>query len=82
MTWPIAVSPLGPVEIGTVLWRRKGRMRLTAVVKATFAMIHGGFCLPIDPKRISMTEGWWLGGEGCPGGTKVGGPLPPNITQP
>lgn len=64
MTWPIAVSPLGPVEIGTVLWRRKGRMRLTAVVKATFAMIHGGFCLPIDPKRISMTEESWLDVEG------------------
>ncbi len=33
---------------------------MTAFVKATFAMIHGGFCLPIDPKPISTSEQSWF----------------------
>ncbi|NUP06994.1 MAG: DUF2169 domain-containing protein [Polyangiaceae bacterium] len=64
MTGPIAVSPSGPIEIATLLYTRKGSVRLTALVKATFAMIHGGFCLPIDPKPISTVERPWFGGSG------------------
>src|SRR5215210_1413266 len=75
MTWPIAVSCLssggGTVEVGTLLWRRKGRMRVTAFVKATFAMIHGGFCLPVEPRPISRGERPWLGAPGASPETTV-----------
>ena len=75
MSWPIAVSCLsgagGPVEVGTLLWRRKGRMRVTAFVKATFAMIHGGFCVPVDPRPISTGERPWLGVSGASPETSV-----------
>ncbi|HTJ82858.1 MAG TPA: DUF2169 domain-containing protein, partial [Polyangiaceae bacterium] len=57
MTWPIATQALGPLSVGTVVWRRRGRARVTAIAKATFAMIHGGFAVPTKPRPIALSEG-------------------------
>ncbi len=65
MSWPIATTPLGPVSVGSLLWRRRGKIRITALVKATFALIHGGFATPVDPRPIHRDERGFLGRRGA-----------------
>src|SRR5215212_9781808 len=64
MSWPIAVSSLGPVSVGSLLWRRRGRSRISAIVKCTFSMIHGGFATPTAARPIHREERPWLGQRG------------------
>lgn len=56
MAWPLLVNPQGPIALGCFLWERRGRTRVTAIVKASFAMVHGGFAMPTDPVPISTEE--------------------------
>ncbi|MBK8942699.1 MAG: pentapeptide repeat-containing protein [Polyangiaceae bacterium] len=65
MTWPIAVSPPQTCDVGTLVFRRGGRLHVTCVVKATFAMVHGGFCFPVDPRPLSQVERPLLGIPGA-----------------
>jgi uncharacterized protein YjbI with pentapeptide repeats len=64
MSWPIEVKPLGPMSMGTLLWRRRGRVSVTAIAKTTFAMVHGGFALPTEPRVLEREERPWLGRTG------------------
>jgi len=64
MSWPIAVNSLGPVSVGSLLWRRRGRNRISAIVKATFSMIHGGFAVLTNARPIHRDERAWLGQRG------------------
>ncbi len=64
MSWPIAVSSLGPVSVGSLLWRRRGRSRISAIVKCTFSMIHGGFAASTAARPIHREERAWLGHRG------------------
>jgi uncharacterized protein YjbI with pentapeptide repeats len=56
MAWPLLVNPQGPIALGCFLWERRGRTRVTAIVKASFAMVHGGFAMPTDPLPIVTEE--------------------------
>ncbi|MCC6525174.1 MAG: DUF2169 domain-containing protein [Polyangiaceae bacterium] len=53
--WPVEIEPLGPVAVGTVLWRWAGQVNVTIVVKACFALEPGGVmrvCAP-EPLRVA-----------------------------
>ncbi|MBI4956166.1 MAG: DUF2169 domain-containing protein [Myxococcales bacterium] len=55
VVWPVDIEPLGPVAVGTVLWRWAGRVNVTIVVKACFALEPGGVmrvCAP-EPLRVA-----------------------------
>lgn len=56
MAWPLKVNPEGPISVGCLLWRRRGRTRVTAIVKASFAMIHAGFAMPTEPVPITLED--------------------------
>src|SRR5580693_4184233 len=42
----------GAVSAGTVLWRLRGRLQLTVVVKAVFAVLPDGVATPAGPGEI------------------------------
>lgn len=50
--WPVAVVPVGWVACATTLWRAKGRLHVTVVVKARFQLVHGGEMIPIVPEPV------------------------------
>jgi uncharacterized protein YjbI with pentapeptide repeats len=56
MAWPLKVNPEGPISVGCLLWRRRGRTRVTAIVKASFAMIHAGFAMPTEPAPVAIED--------------------------
>jgi hypothetical protein len=47
-----AVAPIGPVAVGTMLWRRSGALHLTALVKARLALVHGGAMRILGPAAL------------------------------
>ncbi len=50
--WPVAVVPVGRVACASTLWRAKGRLHVTCVVKARFEMVHNGYMRPILPEPV------------------------------
>ncbi|MFT3772023.1 MAG: DUF2169 domain-containing protein [Minicystis sp.] len=50
--WPVAIQSSGPVSSATVLYRHRGQLRLTAVVKATFALVADGIMERVAPEEI------------------------------
>jgi len=36
VVWPVRVASLGPVAVGSTLWRLAGRLHVTIAVKASF----------------------------------------------
>ncbi len=54
--WPVEIAPLGPVAVGTRLWRKGGQLRATAIVKATFAFVPGGVMTLVEPAEIRRAE--------------------------
>ncbi len=51
-TWPVRMIPLGSVASGAILWRARGQLSLTMVVKATFQLVHGGEMTLVEPDEI------------------------------
>lgn len=41
-SWPVEIRPIGLAACGTVAWRFRGQLRVTAIVKATFSFTPGG----------------------------------------
>ena len=62
--WPIEARPLGPLALGTLVWRREGVLSVTATAKCTFSMVHEGFALPSTPREIEREERPWMGRKG------------------
>lgn len=58
-----AVAPIGPVAVGTLLWRHEGRLWLSAVVKARFALVHGGSMRILEPEPLVERD---VHGDGDP----------------
>lgn len=50
--WPVAVVPVGRVACATTLWRAKGRLHVTVVVKARFQLVHNGEMAPTVPEPV------------------------------
>ncbi|HEY4120365.1 MAG TPA: DUF2169 domain-containing protein, partial [Byssovorax sp.] len=51
--WPIDVAALGPVTAGAIVWRQGGRLALTIVAKATFALVHAGRARLAEPVELA-----------------------------
>lgn len=54
--WPLEIRTDGSVSAGALLWRRQGRLMLTVVAKATFAMKHEATLEPISPAELARAE--------------------------
>ncbi|AKT36921.1 DUF2169 domain-containing protein [Chondromyces crocatus] len=56
---PLALSSLsvqGPAAADTVVWRHRGQLSLTVVVKATFALVSEGRMTLVEPDPIVSSE--------------------------
>ncbi|MCC6556184.1 MAG: DUF2169 domain-containing protein, partial [Polyangiaceae bacterium] len=56
--WPVRISPAGGVGVacGTVLWRAGGQTRVTAIVKARFALVPERPMAPIEPEPLVLSD--------------------------
>jgi hypothetical protein len=54
-TWPVAVAAVGPVTVGTTLWRLEGQTMVTVVVKMTFAFAQEREMTIVDPAEPIRT---------------------------
>jgi hypothetical protein len=52
----VAVTAIGGATAATVVWRRRGQLYLTAVVKGTFHLVPEGTMTPFGPEPIVADE--------------------------
>jgi hypothetical protein len=52
----LAIHTDGAVSAATVLWRFRGRLQLTVVVKAVFAIVPDGVATPVGPGEIVVKD--------------------------
>ncbi len=50
--WPISIEALGKLAVGSLLWRAQGRLHLTVIAKARFALRHNGPMELLDPEPL------------------------------
>jgi hypothetical protein len=55
--WPVAVVPVGQVSGATTLWRAKGRLSVTVVVKARYGFVNNAVMTPILPEPVLPRAG-------------------------
>lgn len=55
-TWPVAISTSNGATGATLVWHRQGKLYVTAVVKATFALVPGGAMTRLPPEPIAIDE--------------------------
>ena len=53
--WPVRVVALGPVAVGTTLWRYERQLNVTLMVKATFQFCADGPMTLVSPEPL-LTE--------------------------
>jgi hypothetical protein len=53
----VATVPLGPVSASSLLWRTRGRLHVTAVVKATFEMVPDGVMTLLGAEAVDPAAG-------------------------
>jgi hypothetical protein len=56
VSWPVAVVPLGGVACGTLLWRWRGRLHVTVVVKAAFTLVPDGSATLATDAAIATSD--------------------------
>ena len=54
--WATAVAPIGPVAIGTMMWRSRGRAHLTVALKARFAFRHDTMMVVTSPTPLATRD--------------------------
>ncbi|MBW2529334.1 MAG: DUF2169 domain-containing protein, partial [Deltaproteobacteria bacterium] len=54
--WPVAVAPVGPVAMGSLLWRAHGKLNAAVFVKASFALVPDGAMAPVEPQAIERFD--------------------------
>lgn len=54
--WSVPISTSNDATGATLVWRRRGRTFLTAIVKATFALVPDGVMTPVPPEPIARDE--------------------------
>jgi hypothetical protein len=54
--WPLALTALGPVTAGALLFRHHGVLRVTILAKATFAFTPGGTAALVAPAPVVREE--------------------------
>jgi len=53
---PVAIHSLGDAATATVVWRRRGQLYVTVVIKGSFALIPEGDMMPVLPEPIANRE--------------------------
>jgi len=53
---PASIVALGATSCGAVAWRVRGQLRLTVLVKATFALVPGAAMTPAPPDELIRAE--------------------------
>ncbi len=56
VAWPVRVASLGPVAMGSTLWRSEGQLYVTAIAKATFAFTLDDVATCIAPLPIRRAD--------------------------
>ena len=56
MQWPIAVSSVGSAAAGAIVWRQRGQLHVTVVVKGTFAWVPDGVMAVAEAEPIARDE--------------------------
>ena len=56
MSMAVPISPVGPVAAATMVFRENGVLRVTAIVKATFTLVHHGLMTITQPEPIFTRE--------------------------
>lgn len=69
--WPVRCAPVGSVAVGSVLWRFQGELRVTAIVKATFAMPETGDMTRINPQPIRRSDDYLHGLPSLAGASEI-----------
>jgi len=54
--WPVPVSSIGPASAGSVLWRAQGQLHVTAIVKATLAIVPESNMIFVAPEPVAVAE--------------------------
>src|SRR5262245_19441413 len=54
--WPIPVAALGPVSVGSVLWRLEDQLMVTVVIKTAFALVAGAEMRLIEPPPLRQVD--------------------------
>ncbi|MCC6521647.1 MAG: DUF2169 domain-containing protein [Polyangiaceae bacterium] len=60
-SWPVRVAPVGLVAVGSVLWRFKGQLRATVIVKATFTFPVQGMMTRTNPQPLRRADDYLSG---------------------
>ncbi|MFT3768099.1 MAG: DUF2169 domain-containing protein [Minicystis sp.] len=68
--WPVDIHPIGLAACGTTLWRFRGQLRVTAVVKATFSFVPGGVMELEEPDDVHAEDIPFTGDPWTPGGPR------------
>ncbi len=74
-TWPVRSAAVGPAAVGTSLWRFKGQLSVTVVVKACFALVPDGVMALVAPEPLYVRARYESGGV-------TFGPIAPRETVP
>ena len=70
--WPVEIRPIGLAAGGAALWRFRGRLRVTAVVKATFSFVPGGPMTLEEPDDVYPGDVPFVGDPWAPRGLAPG----------
>lgn len=54
--WPVRTAGLGPVAVGTTLWRWQGQLSVTAVVKMSLALVPDAPMSVMKPEPIRVAD--------------------------
>ncbi len=55
-SWATSVAPIGPVALGTALWRMESRTHLTIALKARFAFRHDSMMVVTSPVPLATRD--------------------------
>ncbi len=75
--WPVTVVALGGASLGTRVWRKRGQIYVSAVVKATFALVSGGPVRRVASEPLHVDEQPDRKGHGL----ITGGDMAPYLAQ-
>ncbi len=54
--WPVRVAAIGPVSAGATAWRFGGQLMVSAICKASFALVPGAEMRGIEPEALYLAD--------------------------
>jgi hypothetical protein len=74
--WPVRCAPVGLVAVGSILWRFRGQLRCTVVVKATFSLPETGPMTRINPQALRRSDDYMSGVPSLAGAAEMAPRMP------